>query len=86
MRENGREEWKTGALRTKSLFTRKKFVFTVYTNGLYNHQDKQNDQKQQKHLIVTRKKWEEIKRGTKRQNFKRVAGIQQGRMNSVHEA
>ena len=72
----------TGALRTKSLFTGQKSPFTVYTNGLYSHQDKQNYQNQQNHLTVTRTKWEEIKRGTKRQNFKRAVGIQQGRMNS----
>ena len=81
-----KESGKTGALRAKSLFTGQKVSFTVYTNGLYSHQDKQNYQKQQKHLTVTGTKWEEIKRGTKGQNFKRAAGIQQGRMNSAHEA
>ena len=65
---------KTGALRAKSLFTGQKSPFIVYTNGLYSHQDKQNYQNQQKKLTVTRTKWEEIKRGTKRQNFKRAAG------------
>ena len=42
MRENGREEenGKTEALRAKSLFTGQKVHFTVYTNGLYSHQDK----------------------------------------------
>ena len=66
---------KAGALRAKSLFTGpKKSPFTVYTNDLYSHQDKQNYQNQQKQLTVTRTKWEEIKRGTKRQNFKRAVG------------
>ena len=67
---------KTEALRAKNLFTGQKVPFTMYTNGLYSHQDKQNYQKQQKHLTVTRTKWEEIKRGAKRQNLKRAAGIQ----------
>ena len=57
---------KTGALRTKSLFTRKKVSLTVCTNGLYSHQDKKNYKNQQEQLTVTRTKWEEIKRGTKR--------------------
>ena len=66
---------KTGALRAKSLFSGKKYIVTVCTIGLYSHKDKQNYQNQQKQLIVTTPKWEEMKRGTKRQNFKRVAGI-----------
>ena len=89
MRENGKEKEKREKLepfRAKSLFTGKKVSFTVYKNGLYSLQDKQNYRKQQKHLTVTRTKWGEIKRGTKRQNFKRAAGIQHGWMNSAHEA
>ena len=65
---------KAGALRGKILVTGKKSPVTVYTIGLYSHQDKQNYQNQQKQLTVTRTKWEEIKRGKKRQNFKRAAG------------
>ena len=52
----------------------KKSPVTVCTNGLYSHQDKQNYQNQQKQLTVTRIKWEEINKGTKRQKFKRAAG------------
>ena len=77
MRENGREEenrenWSSFAPKVYSLD--KKSLITVCTIGLYSHQDKQNYQNQQKQLTVTRTKWEEIKRGTKRQNFKRAAG------------
>ena len=56
-----------------SLLDKKSHV-AVCTNGLYSHQDKQNYQNQQKQLTVTRTKWEEIKRGTKRQKMKRAAG------------
>ena len=70
---------KTGALRSKSFFTGQKVFLTVCTNGLYSHQDNTNYQNKQKQLTVTRTKWEEIKRGTKRQKLKREAGtVSQG--------
>ena len=70
---------KTGALCTKSFFTGQKVSLTVSTNGFYSHQDKQNYQNQQEQLTVTRTKWEEIKRGTKRQKLKRAGGtVSQG--------
>ena len=65
---------KTGALHAKSLFTAKKSPVKACTNGLYSHQDKQNNQNQQKQLTVTRTKWEKIKKRNKKQNFKRAAG------------
>ena len=50
--KNGR----TGAL--QFIHWKKKSPITMYTNGLYSHQDKKKYQKQQKHLNVTRTKWE----------------------------
>ena len=54
-KKNGR----TGAL---NFIHGKTSLITVYTHGLYSHQDKQKYQKQQKYLTITRTKWEEIKR------------------------
>ena len=62
MRENGREEEKRGNWSPKVYSKKKKSPITVYTNGLYSHQDKQKYQKQQKHLTITRTKWEETKK------------------------
>ena len=56
------EKKKNGRTRALKFIHWKKSIFTVYTNGLYSHQDKQKYQKQQKHLTATRTKWEEIKR------------------------
>ena len=64
---------KTGALRARKFFIQKKSPVTVCTIGLYSHNDKKNYKNQQKQLIITRKKWEEIKKGNKKQNFKHTA-------------
>ena len=59
MGEN-KKKWRTGAL--NFIHRKKTSPITVYTNGLYSHQDKKKYQKQQKYLTITRTKWEEIKR------------------------
>ena len=57
----------------ESLFIENKSPVTVCTIGLYSHNDKKNYKNQQKQLIITRTKCEEIKNGNKKQNFKRTA-------------
>ena len=76
MRENGREEAKreNWSPSCQKFIHWQKNLVKMRTIGLYIHKDKQNYQNQQKQLTITRTKWEEIKRGTKRQNFKREAG------------
>ena len=79
MRETIREEEKRENWSPKVYSLEKKVVFTVYTNGLYSHQDKQNYKKQQKHLTVTRTKWEETKKNaTKRSRHQTPEEVNSG--------
>ena len=77
-----REE-KTGG-RTKSflpnlLMSKKISLVTVFAWAYILPQNNTYYQNQQKQLTITRTKWEEMKRGTKRQKFKWAAGtVSQG--------
>ena len=68
-KKNGR----TGALKFIH-WQKKKSLITVYTNGLYSHQDKKKNQKQQKHLTITRTKWEETKKNATKRSQRQTAG------------
>ena len=73
------EKKKNGRIGALKFINWKKSPITVYTNGLYSHQDNQKYQKQQKHLTVTRTKWEETKKNaTKRSQRQTVGEVNSG--------
>ena len=69
--EGRRKNGKNGAL---CLFIAENSPITVYTNGLYSHQDKRKCQKQQKHLTFTRTKLEETKKMQQKWSRRQTAG------------
>ena len=73
MKENGRKGEKRENWSPKFYFLEKSPI-TVHTIGLYSHQDKKKYQKQQKHLTVTRRKWEEAKKMSQKRSRRQTAG------------